>query len=96
VSIELDPRRVLIRPLVTEKSLQTSERRNAYTFQVHPKANKIQIRGAVEALFDVTVVGVRTDVRRGKTRMRRFRPVETPDWKRAVVTLKQGDTIDLY
>jgi len=96
VSPALDPRHVLLRPLVTEKSLKTSERRNAYTFQVHPGANKVQIRSAVESLFDVTVVGVRTDVRPGKPRRRGWVMTKTPSWKRAVVTLKSGETLDLY
>ena len=92
----LDHRHVLLRPLVTEKTLRQSERRNAYTFSVHMRANKVQIRAAVESLFDVKVVGVRTDVRPGKPRRVGWHEKRTPEWKRAIVTLKAGDTIDLY
>jgi large subunit ribosomal protein L23 len=91
-----DPRQVVLRPVVTEKTLRTSDRRNAYTFLVHPLANKVQIRRAVEALFDVTVTGVRTDVRIGKKRRVGWRQSQTPDQKRAVVTVKEGQTIDVY
>jgi large subunit ribosomal protein L23 len=96
MSHALDARQVLVRPLVTEKSLRTADRRNAYTFEVHPRANKVQIRRAIEELFDVTVVAVRTDVRPGKPRRRGWNELTTTEWKRAVVTLKTGDTLDLY
>jgi large subunit ribosomal protein L23 len=96
MSHALDARQVLLRPIVTEKSLRTADRRNAYTFQVHVHANKVQIRRAVESIYDVTVTGVRTDVRAGKPRRRGWHEYETPAWKRAVVTLKTGDTLDLY
>jgi large subunit ribosomal protein L23 len=96
MSVALDPRHVLLRPVVTEKTIKQSERRNAYTFAVHPRANKIQIRAAVESLFDVTVLAIRTDVRIGKAKRVGFRSKVTPDVKRAIVTLKQGDTIDMY
>ena len=91
-----DARQVILRPLVTEKSLRQSERRNAYTFVVHPKANKIQIRDAVKTIFDVTVVGVRTDTRPGKPRRMGWSQLVTPHWKRAIVTLKAGESIDVY
>jgi large subunit ribosomal protein L23 len=96
MSVVLDPRHVILRPLVTEKSLRLSERRNAYSFAVDPRSNKVQIRRAVEALFKVKVVGVRTDVRAGKPRRVGFRETQTTEWKRALVTLKAGDTIQLY
>ncbi len=95
MSAALDPRHVLLRPVVTEKSLRQSERHNAYTFAVALRANKVQIRLAVEELFDVKVVGVRTDVRPEKPRRLGRSATHTPEWKRAVVTLKAGDTIDL-
>ena len=96
MSVALDPRHVLLRPVVTEKTIKQSERRNAYTFAVHPRANKVQIRAAVETLFEVTVVGIRTDVRSGKPKRVGWHAKNTPDVKRAIVTLKQGDTIDMY
>jgi large subunit ribosomal protein L23 len=89
------PRDVILRPLVTEKTLRLSERRNAYTFEVAPRANKVQIRRAVEDLFDVKVLGVRTQVRPGKPRRHGLRLTTTPSRKHAVVTLKPGDSIEL-
>ena len=94
--IALAHRDVVLRPLVTEKSLRISERRNAYTFAVDPRANKVQIRRAVESLFHVKVVGVRTDVRTGKPKRVGFKVKMTPSTKRALVTLKPGDTIEFY
>jgi large subunit ribosomal protein L23 len=91
-----DPRQIVLRPVVTEKTLRTSERRNAYTFVVHAEANKVQIRRAVEALFDVQVTGVRTDLRIGKTRRVGWRSSQAPDQKRAIVTVKEGQSIDVY
>jgi large subunit ribosomal protein L23 len=90
------PRDVVLRPLVTEKTLRQSERRNAYTFEVALHANKVEIRRAVERLFDVKVTGVRTQVRPGKPRRHGIRLVTTPARKRAVVTLKSGDSIELF
>jgi large subunit ribosomal protein L23 len=91
-----DPRQVVLRPVVTEKALKTSTRRNAYTFLVHPEANKIQIRRAIETLFEVNVTGVRTDLRIGKVRRVGWRLSQSADAKRAIVTLKEGQTIDVY
>jgi len=69
---------------------------NKYLVEVHPSANKIEIRRAVEALFNVSVTGVNTMNYRGKRkRERTVRFGKRSDWKRAVVTLKQGDTIDV-
>jgi large subunit ribosomal protein L23 len=96
MSVALDPRSVVLRPLVTEKSLKVTERRNAYAFAVDPRANKVQIRRAVEALFRVKVLAVRTDVRKGKSRRAGWKFVEAPAWKRAVVSLKEGDTIQTF
>jgi len=92
----LDARAVILRPVVTEKTLRVSERRNAYTFAVHPDANKIQVRLAVEELFKVKVDAVRTDLRKGKPRRVGWSEMKTPTWKRAVVTLKAGQSIDVY
>ena len=91
-----DPRQDVLRPVVTEKTLRQSERNNAYTFEVHPRANKVQIRGAVETIFKVDVVAVRTDTRIGKARRVGWRAVNAPDTKRAIVTLKEGQSIDVY
>ena len=96
MSVDLDPRHVILKPLVTEKSLRQSERRNAYSFAVDLRSNKVQIRRAVEALFHVKVLGVRTDVRAGKPRRFGARESVTASWKRAIVTLNPGDSIQLY
>jgi len=87
---------VLKRPLVTERSMSALESSNTYVFEVHPKANKIQIRNAVERLFSVKVIAVKTANRRGKTRRTRVKEVSLSDWKKAWVRLKEGDSIELF
>lgn len=83
---------VVLRPIMTERSME-QQALGKYTFQVHPKANKIQVRNAIEKLFKVRVVKVNALTMRGK--MRRFgRSIgKTSDWKKVVVTLKPGDKI---
>ncbi len=94
--IELRPYQVVLRPLVTEKGTHQSTRYNAYTFQVNPIANKTQIKAAVEELFNVRVEGVRTMIRKGKSK--RFKQIlgKLPDWKKAVVTLNGEDKIEFF
>ena len=87
---------VIIKPLITEKSTHQQQTRNAYAFQVHPEANKHQIKDAVEKLYDVKVKDVRTMVRKGKPRRSRFKVGTTPDWKRAVVVLVEDSRIELF
>ena len=90
-----DPRQVIVRPLVTEKSMRLKDERNAVTFQVVPDANKVEVRQAVEAIFNVKVREVRTANVRGKLkRMGRFQG-RRPSWKKAVVTLAPGHKIEL-
>jgi large subunit ribosomal protein L23 len=90
-----DLRRVIVRPLVTEKSMRLKEERNAVTFQVVPDANKVEIRQAVETIFNVKVSSVRTATVQGKLkRMGRFQG-RRPSWKKAVVTLAPGHKIEL-
>jgi large subunit ribosomal protein L23 len=90
-----DPRRVLIRPLMTEKSMQQKEALNTVAFRVRPDANKVEIRAAVESVFNVKVTAVRTASYEGKLkRMGRFQG-RRADWKKAVVTLAPGHKIDL-
>ncbi len=83
--------------LVTEKGTRLQQADNQYLFEVGSDANKMQIRAAVEKQFNVKVKDVRTMVRKGKAkRVGRNRvPGRTSDWKRAVVTLQDGNTIDL-
>jgi large subunit ribosomal protein L23 len=85
---------IVLRPVVTEKTLARSERLNSYTFEVKDAANKIQIRDAVQRLFKVTVTGVRTQRCHGKMRRLGRWLGSTGDWKKAVVRVKQGQTIE--
>lgn len=92
-----DARDVIIAPVVSEKSYQLIEG-NVYTFIVHPDAAKPEIRAAVEEIFDVKVAKVNTLNRKGKTNRNRRtgRLGSRPDRKRAIVTLVDGDSIDLF
>jgi large subunit ribosomal protein L23 len=92
-----DPRDVILRPVVSEKSYGLLDE-NVYTFIVAPRANKTEIRQAVESIFNVRVEKVNTLNRRGKrTRNRRTNTFgKRPDTKRAIVTLAEGDKIDLF
>ena len=92
----MDHTNVIIRPLVTEKSTHQQATRNAYSFQVNPKANKQQIREAVEKIYSVKVSEVRTLNRKGKPRRTRYRMTTTGAWKRAVVVLDENSRIDLF
>lgn len=88
---------ILVRPVVTEKSSHVQETLNQYTFEVHMKANKIQIKDAIELIFDVAVLEVRTMVmpkKRGR-RGRKFY-VRKKSWKKAIVTISPRDRINLF
>ena len=87
---------IIIRPLVTEKSTIQREGQNQYSFRVDKRANKIEIREAVERLFKVTVREVRTVTVRGKVKRLGRRFGKRPDWKKAIVTVKEGDRIDFF
>lgn len=88
---------VILRPIVfSEKANKLKDDYNQYVFLVHKKANKAQIRRAIETLFNVKVTGVRTLIRRGhmaRIGMRRGKRISR---KRAIVTLREGDSIDLF
>lgn len=86
---------IVKRPLLTEKAVALQDRNNCYGFEVHRDANKIQIRHAVERLFNVKVASVRTMNVRGKTRRLGWRQGQKPDWKKAIVTLKEGHKIEV-
>jgi large subunit ribosomal protein L23 len=92
----LDPTHIVIRPIVTEKGTHQVERHNTYSFRVHPLATKEEIKRAVEELFGVTVVDVRTLNRVGKRRRFRMRISHTKNWKKAYVTLSEADRINLF
>ena len=94
--IELSSHQVIVRPLVTEKGMHRSTRYNQYAFEVNPLADKATVRRAVEELFDVKVVKVRTINRKGKPRRYRFRWGYTRDWKKAIVTLDPEHRIDFF
>jgi large subunit ribosomal protein L23 len=87
---------VLRRPVLTEKTDILSEQSNQYVFEVAKGANKAQIRDAVEVIFDVKVVAVRTMVMPGKSRRWGRHVSRTPSWKKAIVTLADGDRIDMF
>ena len=87
---------IIIRPLVTEKSTHQQSTRNAYAFQVRKEADKTQIKNAVEKLYDVKVIGVRTMNRKGKPRRTKFKMTTASDWKRAVVVLDENSRIELF
>jgi large subunit ribosomal protein L23 len=95
VSRIYNPRDILLKPVVSEKSYGLLDE-GKYTFIVAPHANKIQIRQAVEEVFRVKVTGVNTVNRPGKRRRTRFGWGKRPDTKRAIVTLAEGDTIDIF
>ena len=94
--IDLRPHQVLMEPLVTEKGTHQSTRYNAYTFRVSVISTKIDVKKAVEELFNVRVVGVRTQIRHGKKRRHRQVVGQMPDWKKAVVTLHEEDKIEFF
>lgn len=91
---------ILIRPIVTEKMTAQGEKEGRYGFVVDRKSNKVQIKHAVEKEYGVTVTGVRTMIVRGKDKTRYTKrnilSGGTSSWKKAIVTLKAGENIDLY
>ncbi len=87
---------VVIKPLVTEQGMHFANIGNAYSFQVHTKANKYQIKTAVEHLYKVKVKKVRTSNRKGKPKRRGMNFGTTPHWKKAVVVLDEEHHIDLF
>ena len=100
-----DPYAIVIRPVVTEKSnllrektanRKTGEAMNQYVFEVATDANKYQVREAVEKIFDVRVLSVRTSIVRGKLRRVRNTTGRTKTWKKAVVKLAPGNLLQLY
>ena len=91
-----DPRQIILRPLLNEKGELLKERVRAYPFEVARDANKIEIRKAIEALFDnVKVVKVRTMNRRGKRRRLRYKSGHTRTWKRALVFISEDSTLEI-
>jgi large subunit ribosomal protein L23 len=91
-----DPRRILARALISEKGTQLREKSNQYVFRVAPDANKIDIKRAVESIFSVRVTEVRTMVFQGKKKRVGFHIGRRASWKKAVVTLAKGQTIEMF
>jgi large subunit ribosomal protein L23 len=91
----MDVSQIIIRPVVSEKSFVLAEA-GKYTFRVHDKAHKTQIRQAVEQLFDVKVVAVRTASVKSKPKRRGVTAGRTRRWKKAIVQVRAGDTIPIF
>ena len=94
--IQLEPYQVILRPLVTEKGTHLSERHHQYQFQVSLLANKGDIKKAGEALWNVRVLGVRTQLYKGKPRRFKMRLGHTGEWKKAIVKLHLEDHIAFF
>lgn len=88
--------RIIHHPILTEKTTHQKETFNQVTFKVDPEATKRQIKEAVQRIFNVTVLDVRTINMLGKKRRWRMQQGKRPDWKKAVVTLKPGDKIEFF
>lgn len=88
-------RDVIIRPVVSEKSYAGLES-NVYTFLVDPRANKTEIKEAIQQIWNVRVLSVNTLNRAGKVKRRRYTQGKRPDQKRAIVTLAQGESIEIF
>lgn len=94
--MQRDPRTIILEPVVTEKMARTRETQNEVAFKVAKDANKIEIKRAIEELFNVRVRDVRTMSMHGKLkRLGRFEG-RRASWKKAIVTLRQGDTIEFF
>ena len=92
----LEPYQIVLRPLITEKGTHQFNRYNAYPFEVNPLASKEQIKKAIESLFEVRVLKVRTQNRLGKPKRYKARYSKEKDWKKAIVTLHAEDRIDFF
>ena len=91
-----DPRQVIIRPIITESSYDLITSENRYTFEVAKTANKIEIRDAIESIFGVNVLNVNTMNVTGKPKRVRYAKGYTRSWKKAIVTLVEGESIEAF
>ena len=91
----MDARQIIIRPIVSEKSFDLIEQ-NRYTFEVAKTASKPQIAKAIEEIFNVAVADVNTMRVTGKPRRVRYQAGKTRHWKKAIVTLREGDSIEFF
>ena len=90
-----DPRSIIIRPIITEHSYDVMDN-NVYTFEVARDANKIEIKDAIQKIFDVNVTKVNVINVKPKPKRVRYKTGYTRNWKKAMVTLAEGDTIELF
>lgn len=86
---------VLQAPLITEKVARDQESQNKYAFRIHPQSNKKQVKEAIEKIYNVHVIKINTSKVRGKWRRVRYQPGLQASWKKAIVTLKKGEKIDI-
>lgn len=93
---ELAAHQIILRPIVTEKGTHQSTRHNAYPFEVNPLADKHMIKAAIEEMFDVKVLRVRTLNRLGKKKRFRGREGKLPSWKKAIVTLAENNRLEFF
>jgi large subunit ribosomal protein L23 len=94
--MSLHPNEVLLAPVVSEKSYAQIEQSNTYSFRIHPDAHKTQVRQAVEELFDVKVVRVNISKVQPKPKRRGLHKGIRPGWKKALVQLQRGDSIEIF
>jgi len=94
--MSLHPNEVLLAPVVSEKSYAQIEENNTYSFRIHPDAHKTQVRQAVEELFNVKVLRVNIAMVQAKPKRRGFHKGAKPGWKKALVQLKAGDSIEIF
>jgi large subunit ribosomal protein L23 len=92
----MEPYQIIKQPLITEKGMRLNEEGGTVVFRVDARANKLQIRHAVEVLFNVKVTKVNTLNVEGKKRRIRYREGKRPDWKKAYITLREGDSITFF
>ena len=92
----MEPYQTIKRPLITEKGMRLNEEGGTVVFRVDARANKLQIKHAVEVLFNVKVTKVNTLNVEGKKRRIRYREGKRPDWKKAYITLREGDSITFF
>ena len=95
-TLKLEPHQVVIKPIVTEKGMFQVAELNQYKFKVNPLATKPEIKEAIERLFEVKVIGLSTQIRKGKLRRSRFKMGRTKDVKQAIVKLAPEDKIELF
>jgi large subunit ribosomal protein L23 len=94
--VSLHPNEVLLAPVVSEKSYAQIEDSNTYSFRIHPDAHKTQVRQAVEELFNVKVLRVNIAMVQSKPKRRGFHRGRRPGWKKAIVQLRRGDSIEIF